>query len=331
MADEMTVNKIMGEYEEMRIEAANKRKKRIDEINGKFPRIEEIDKEIFRRGLDNVNNILKNPEKKDEYNGDFKENLKRLNDEKQKILTENNIPFDYDKYEYVCDMCHDTGYEPDGKRCKCFEQKLINEAYSMSNMADIIKSQNFDTFSFDYYSKKSQDGLISPYENMVKIYRNCKNFCENFDTETKGMVFYGPTGLGKTFLSGAVAKEVMDMGKTVIYLRAAKMFSVYEDYKFGRNTDRTLIDNIYNTDLLIIDDLGTEIQDKKNYSFLFDVVNERTANGKKIIISTNLEISEITKLYSMRFTSRLYENFMMYRFYGEDIRLQKFRKNAGLN
>ena len=139
------------------------------------------------------------------------------------------------------------------------------------------------------------------------------------------MVFYGPTGLGKTFLSGAVAKELMDRGKTVVYLRAARLFSVYEDYKFGRNTDKNVIDNIYNTDLLIIDDLGTEVQDKKNLSFLFDVVNERTANGKKIIISTNLEISEITKLYSMRFTSRLYEYFMMYRFYGEDIRIQKLK------
>ena len=325
MADETIVNRIMSEYENMRAAAAEKRKKRVDEVNKKFPRLGEIDKEIFRRGLDNVNNILKNPEKKDEYNKDFKENLERLEGEKQKIIDENNIPSDYDKYEYACDICGDTGYEPSGKRCKCFEQKLINEAYSMSNMADIIKSQNFDTFSFDYYSKESSDGLISPYENMVKIYNNCKSFCERFDTETKGMVFYGPTGLGKTFLSGAVAKELMDRGKTVVYLRAAKLFSVYEDYKFGRNTDKNVIDNIYNTDLLIIDDLGTEVQDKKNLSFLFDVVNERTANGKKIIISTNLEISEITKLYSMRFTSRLYEYFMMYRFYGEDIRIQKLK------
>ena len=326
VANEITVNRIMEEYEELRIKAANRRKSRIEEVYKNFPRIGEIDKEIQRRGLDNVNNILKNPEKKDEYNSDFKENLKRLNDEKKKIMKENNISDDYDKYEYKCGICSDTGYDESGRKCKCFKQKLINEAYSMSNMAEIIKTQNFDTFSLDYYSKQSEDGLISPYENMKKIYENCKRFCDNFDNETKGLVFYGPTGLGKTFLSGAIAKEIMDIGKTVVYLRATKLFSVYEDYKFGRSSESSVIDNIYNADLLIIDDLGTEPSNKNNISFLFDVVNERIAAGKKIIINTNLQISEITKMYSMRFTSRLYEYFMMYKFYGEDIRIQKLKK-----
>lgn len=327
MADEAVINKIMDEYEKLRTIAANERKKRIDEVNEKIPRIKEIDEEIFKRGLDNTNNILKNPQGADEYNKDFKENLVRLNNEKSKIINENNIPSDYNEYKYSCENCHDTGYDNEGRRCQCFKQKLINESYSMSNMAEIIKKQNFDTFSFNYYSKMPYENEISPYENMVKIYVKCKRFCENFENETKGLVFYGPTGLGKTFLSGAVAKEIMDSGKTVVYVRATKMFSLYEDYKFGRNTDKSIIDNMYNCDLLIIDDLGTEPVNKNNMSFLFDIVNERTAEGKKIIINTNLQISEITKIYSMRFTSRLYEYFMIYKFYGEDIRIQKLKED----
>lgn len=326
MADEKTLNKIMSEYEDLRINAANDRKRRIEEVNSHFPRIAEIDREIFKRGLDNTSNILKNPEKSSEYNSDFKKNLKRLTDEKNQIMRENNIPADYDKYKYVCSDCNDTGYDENGRKCKCFKQKLINEAYSMSNMAEIVKKQNFDTFSFDYYSKQTAENSMSPYENMVKIYNNCKRFCENFDNETKGLVFYGPTGLGKTFLSSAIAKELMDNGKTVVYVRATKLFSINEDYKFGRNTDKSVIDNIYNADLLIIDDLGTEPFNKNNLSFIFDVVNERTAEGKKIIINTNLPISEITQMYSMRFTSRLYEYFMLYKFFGEDIRIQKLRE-----
>lgn len=326
MADERLVNKIISEYEELRTNAANDRKRRIDEVYKKYPKIEEIDREIFKRGFENTNNILKNPEKKDEYNKDFKENLKRLNKEKHFIMEENNIIPDYDKYKYKCEMCADTGFLENGKKCVCFKQKLINAAYSMSNMEDIIKRQNFDTFSFDYYSKQSSDGLLSPYENMVKIYDNCKRFCNNFDNEIKGLVFYGSTGLGKTFLSSAIAKEIMDKGKTVVYVRASKLFSINEDYKFGRNADKTLIDNIYNADLLIIDDLGTEPNNKNNISFLFDVVNERNAKNKKMIINTNLQLGEITKAYSMRFTSRLYEYFNMYKFYGEDIRIQKFKR-----
>lgn len=325
MADERVINRIMSEYEELRMNAAQERKKRIDAVNKKYPRIGEIEKEIFKRGLENANNILKNPDNADDYNTGFKENLKRLNDEKSKIMAENNIPADYADYKYKCSVCSDTGFDEDGKKCVCFKQRLINEAYSMSNMSELIKKNNFSTFSLDCYSRESEDGLLSPYENMEKILNNCKRFCDNFDEEQKGLVFYGPTGLGKTFLSGAIMKEMIDKGKTVVYTRATKMFSLYEDYKFGRNTDKSVIDDIYNADLLIIDDLGTEPINKNNFSFLFDVINERAAEGRKIIINTNLQLSDITKIYSMRFTSRLYEYFMMYKFYGEDVRIKKFK------
>lgn len=327
MADEKIIDKIMIEYEELRTNAANERKRRIDEVNKRFPRIGEIDKEIFKRGMDNMNNIMKNPQKKDDFNKDFSENLKRLNDEKNRILSENNIPADYDEYKYSCEKCKDTGYEENGNKCQCFKQKLIDELYSMSNMGDIIKKQNFDTFSFDYYSKTAVNGK-SPFDNMVKIYNNCKSFCDNFDNETKGLIFIGMAGLGKTFLSSAIAKEIMDKGKIVIYVRATKLFSMYEDYKFGRNRDNSVIDNIYNCDLLIIDDLGTEAVNKNNVPFLFDVVNERFANNKKIIINTNLRMNEITKIYSSRFTSRLIEYFRVFQFFGDDIRLKMAKKGT---
>lgn len=328
MADEKILNKIMNEYDELRTRAANERRMSIERVNKKVPKIAEIDNEIFRRGLENTNNILKNPQKKDEYNNDFSKNLRRLEAEKRELLKKYNIPEDYDKYRYSCKNCNDTGYDSNGKKCTCFKQKLINEAYSMSNLANLVKKQNFETFSFDYYSKKPFENEKSPYENMVMIYNKCKTFCENFDNETKGIVFYGSTGLGKTFLSSAIAKELMDNGKIVVYVRATKMFALYEDYRYGRNADKSVIDNIYNADLLIIDDLGTESSNKNNTAFLFDVVNERIAENKKIIINTNLPFNEITNIYSFRFTSRLYENFNMYKFYGDDIRIQKMKNNV---
>lgn len=324
MADERIINKIMEEYENLRIIAAADKKKRVEKVYKMIPRIEEIDKEIFKRGNENMNNIFKNPDKKDEFNADFKENLKRLTDERVKILKQNGIDENFDKEVYSCEKCSDTGYE-NGVKCQCFKQKLINEAYSMSNMAEIIKKQNFETFSFDFYSKKAGENGISPYENMTKIYNNCKKFCENFDNEEKGIVFYGSTGLGKTFLSSAIAKELIEKGKIVVYTRATKMFSVYEDYKFGRSSDRSVIENMYSADLLIIDDLGTEPPNNNNISFLFEVINERISKNKKTIINTNLQINEITKIYSMRFTSRLYEYFMLYKFFGEDIRIKKLK------
>ena len=324
MADEKIINKIMSEYERLRTKAAEERQKRIALVHAKLPRIKEIENEINERGIKNVQNIMQNPEKKDEYNADFKSNLKRLTDEKNMILSENGIDTDFDKYKYECPICGDTGYDENGVRCACFKQKMINEAYAVSNMDKMIEEQNFGTLSLDWYSDEKKNG-ISPRENMVKIVNGSKRFCENFDSEDKSLFFFGGVGLGKTFMSCAVAKEIMDKGKTVLYIRATKLFTLYEDYRFGRNTDRSFLDNVYSCDLLIIDDLGTEPNINNSGSYLFDIVNERIASGKKMIINTNLNISDLNKMYTQRFTSRLYDSFYIYEFVGNDIRLEKLK------
>lgn len=316
------IDKILEEYEEYRTASEIQRKARISEIYKKIPRIEEIDKEIFKLGSENIQNIIKNPSNSEKINSEFKKRLKELENEKKAVLKENNIPKDYDKKTYRCELCKDTGFADDGKKCRCLKQRLINEAYSKSNLGDILSVQNFGTFSFDYYSKEKTDG-ISPFETMTAIYNRAKTFCENFDNEEKGLVFYGSTGLGKTFLSSCIAKEIIDSGKSVIYSRAARFFGMYEDYKFGRSDNKELIDEVYKCDLLIIDDLGTEAKNNMNLSFLFDVVSERTASGKKIIINTNFDLGEIAKNYSQRFTSRIFEFFIPCKFIGSDIRLQK--------
>ena len=325
MADEKTLNKIMAEYERLREKAAVERKRRIALVYEKLPHVKEIDMEITRRGGENVKNIFEHPERKEEFNADFKSNLNRLTDEKNKMLLENGIDVDFDKYKYECKICGDTGYDEDGKKCVCFKQKLINEAYAVSNMDKMVAEQNFDTFDIGYYSEAEKNG-ISPRENILKILSGCKRYCENFDSEDKSLLFYGGVGLGKTFMSCAVAKDVMDKGKTVLYIRASRLFTMYDDYRYGRNTDRAFLDNVYGCDLLIIDDLGTEMNGANNSSVLFDIVNERMSRGKKMIINTNLGLGELEKEYTPRFTSRLYENFYIYKFVGEDIRLQKLKK-----
>ena len=324
MADNEIVSKIFSEYEELRNKASNDRQRRIDEVYGKLPRIKEIDEEIYRAGFENMKNIMRSPEKSAEFNKKLKKNINSLQNEKNEILKKNNISSDYDEYKYNCDLCKDTGYTENGSRCVCYKQKLINELYNRSNLGEVLKKQNFGTFSFKYYSKEKIAGHEkSPYENMVMIYGQCKNLCDNFDSAEKGLLFYGSAGLGKTFLSSCIAKELIDNGKTVLYIRASKLFLMYEDYRFGRSYDKKMLDNIYNADLLIIDDLGTEPQNKNNFSFLFDVICDRASANKKIIINTNLSLNEIDKMYSKRFTSRIYEFFIPLKFYGSDIRIQK--------
>ncbi|MDD6483442.1 MAG: ATP-binding protein [Clostridiales bacterium] len=321
MADSASVNRILDEYGELKKEAAKKRRESMDFVYSHAPRIKEIDEKMNFLGMENVKKIIKEPLKSDEINKKYKEEIKKLEEEKSAILKKKGLPEDYKEYKYKCKICSDTGRTPQGKRCACFEQKLIAANYSASNLGDKLKEENFDNFSFDYYSKEKGNYPNSPYENMQRIYQRAKNFCDNFDNEYRNMLFYGAPGLGKTFLSSCIAKELIDKCKSVIYIRASKLFMISEDNRFGRNRDQ--INSLYESDLLIIDDLGTETVMKNNNSYLFDVVDERLMKKKSMIINTNLDISELTKIYTSRFTSRIMESFVICKLYGEDIRFKK--------
>lgn len=317
--------KIMDEYENMRSQKEDEKRARIAKIYGDFPEIEAIDREIYQAGAENVKNIIKSPEKADELNREYKNKFESLKNKRKKIIEKNGIDPQFDAVKYDCEKCSDTGFLPDGKRCGCFSQRLINYRYKRSNLSEILERENFDTFSFDYYSKENDGNKLSPYENMKKIYVRAKKFCENFNSEEKGLVFYGAAGLGKTFLSSCIAKALMDNGKTVVYLNAPRLFMLYESYRFNRLEDNSVINDIYSADLLIIDDLGTEPQNKNNISFLFDLLSDRLSNNRKMIISTNYNMNELTQMYSSRFTSRIYEYFLIYGFYGSDIRIEKLK------
>lgn len=319
------LTKIMNEYDHDRTVARLDREKRVEEVHEKFPEIMEIEKEINRLGVENFGNIIKNPEKSKEINESFEKNLKELNDKKKKILKENNIPLDYNEVRYKCEKCLDTGYE-DTKKCSCFIQKLIKIRYKISNMETILK--DFEEFSFDFYSDKIDGNGMSERENIQDIYNRAVEFSKS--SEGKSMLFYGNCGTGKTFLSSCVAKAMMDKGYSVIYMTASGIVEKYEEYKYGKGDyDRDIIDMFYDTDLLIIDDLGTEAQNAVSMQFIFELINKRILNGKKMIISTNLSVKDIIARYTARIGSRLYENFEILNFRGRDIRIQQLERNVG--
>lgn len=321
---ENALTKIMNEYDEDRTYARAQREKRVAEVNEKYPQISEIEKEINRLGIENFGNIIKNPEKSKEINENFQKKLEELKEKKNKILSENNIPADYDQIKYKCEKCLDTGYE-DTKKCSCFLNKIIKMRYKISNMEPMLR--DFEDFSFDYYSDKKDKEDMSERENIKDIVKSAISFSNK--KEGKSMLFYGACGTGKTFLSSCVAKKMMDNGYSVIYMTASAIIEKYEEYKFGKGNisdGKEIIDLLYEADLLIIDDLGTEAQSSVSLQFLFELINNRILNNKKMIISTNLNMSEITKRYTPRIASRIYESFKILNFRGRDIRIQKLEK-----
>lgn len=314
---------ILSDYEEMRTKAAAECEKRKAGIYEKFPEVLEFSKKINILGLENTKRIFKNPEKAEEYNREFKKELEALLKERDEFYNKNNIDPHFDKKVYSCELCSDTGYQKNGEICRCFKEKIAEKTYMVSSLGKTMQGMSFDNFSLEYYSDKKQ-GDFCERENMEYILGSAKDFCENFDSAKRSILFYGAPGLGKTFISVSIARDLLAKGRTVTYISAARLFSAYEDYKFGREEkNEEFFNDLYNSDLLIIDDLGTEFISKASVSFLFELVNERIINGKKVIINTNLTPEALEKEYSVRFMSRVFEHFDVFRFYGKDIRIQK--------
>lgn len=325
--DNEIFNIIISDYENQRAKNKREREERVKEVYKKYPEIKEIDEKIAETGNNSLREIFKNPDNS-LIKEDMKNKFKILKERKKQILEKNNIPEDFDKERYRCGLCKDTGHIEGNGRCTCFKQQMINYLYKQSNMNELLKTHNFENFNINYYSKKKTDGMsVSPYENIKNIKSFCENFIQSFEKEGKSLAFYGDTGLGKTFMSGCIAKALMDKGKTVLYIRASKIFKMFDDEKFGRISDD--MDLVYKCDLLIIDDLGTEAFSKNNNSYILDLINERTSLGKKMIISTNLDYKGLEEKYTKRFTSRILENFDFIYFFGEDIRrIKLFNKNS---
>lgn len=327
-------SKIMADYSQKRSFAESQRDRNVAEIYLKFPELKDIDKKITMAGIENMGKILNDRDNAEKYNRELDETISELKEERKEYLRLNDIDFDFDKPKYFCNICCDTGYV-DGKKCTCLKQQLIDYAYDISNMRVLTEKQTFDKFDFSYYGDNKVSNInMTERENIEDIVNIAVEFCKN-PYNSKNLLFYGAPGLGKTYISSAVAKEMLDKGYTVIYSSASRLFASYDDYRFGRMSDtedfEDMLKLVYDADLLIIDDLGVEMHGSSSFQFLFDLINERLLANKRMIISTNLSMEEISKVYTARITSRLFENFHCLRFAGKDIRTQKLiRKKKGL-
>jgi DNA replication protein DnaC len=174
----------------------------------------------------------------------------------------------------------------------------------------------------EYYStKRIGEEPESPRKNMEKTLSKAMNFIRNFSTINENILFYGSSGTGKTFLTHCIAKELLDKGNFVVYRTADELIQNLKAIRFENNT--TLEDLLIDCDLLVIDDLGTEQINDFSKMELFNLLNKRILKQKKMLVSTNYSLKELMGLYSERITSRLFGNFNICKFYGEDIRVTK--------
>lgn len=315
---------ILNAFQRKRLENSNITAARKNEIYEAIPKIKEIDDEIASSSLEaarcRIKNVPVNMEEITKHNN-------RLISEKRHLLVSHGYPEDYLKPVYDCPICKDTGYV-DGKQCVCLKQKVIDELYNQSTIKQILEKENFSTFSLEYYSREN-DGIHkhTPYENASNVLEKCKAFTEDFESKRPGVLIYGETGLGKTFLSNCIAKALLDKGHTVLYLTSINLFeNILSDIIIGNTKEKDrlmLYDYIYNCELLIIDDLGTEILNTFVNSQLFEIINIRNSKSLSTLISTNLNMHELSERYTERIMSRIVADFAVFQLYGSNIRYAK--------
>ncbi len=322
-------DQIKKKYDERRLFHTNILQSRKKEIMDKLPEYRKADEKAITISMEYGRKLFSSDKDSEEYktiNYKYHEEMMDIRLLKKKILTEAGYPYDYLELEYDCALCRDTGYDEDNNKCSCFRQMEIEYLYDLSHIRDYISFNNFSTLSYEYYK---EDDLKS-FEYAVTT---SKNFINNFNSDYRNLIFYGTVGTGKSFLSGCIAKELIDKGSEVVYFGAIQLFQLISTYTYDK--DKSLLSELYKTlfscDLLIIDDLGSEMSNEFTNTHLFDILNERIIRQKSIIISTNLALEKIRDKYSDRIFSRIYLNFELIKLSGKDIRLQKrlsqFAKN----
>ena len=319
---------VMRMYDDIHTHNVAIQNSRYNEVIELCPQYQTIEDEIIALSMKEAVRRIGN-NSSDTDTDEFSSHLKALIDKKIKLLASIGKPADYLEDIYTCKKCHDTGYV-NGTRCSCFKKKAIDLIYHDSNLKNITANENFSTFSFDWYDKTTIDSAtgLTPYNNIRKVYDICQSFVKTFDTEFSNLLLLGESGVGKTFLSNCIAKELLDSYHSVIYLTAIELFKCFENSDFNKGEDVEYQDVSYfiDCDLLIIDDLGTESYNSYTISKLFYVINERILRRKSVIISTNLSMPQLENTYSERIFSRLISAYTILRIFCEDIRVQQATK-----
>jgi len=312
---------ILETYDKIRDAESKALKLRKAEIAEKYPEIIDVDNEIQKLSLKMSLAVLKSSGNENTLNT-FKEAITDLRVRKCEMLVERGYDPEYINLHYRCNKCKDTGFIGPTK-CSCYKKKIIKLYYKNSELENTIRYNNFNNFDLNLFSShKIGEEKYSPRKNMENILEYIlKEYIPNFPSISTNLLFYGNPGSGKTYLSYCISKAILDKGFLVVYKTSDELIKNLRDVRFNNDTNMESL--LLDCDLLIIDDLGAEHLNEFSITELFNIINKRILNKKKMLISTNLTLPSITKQYSERIASRLIGDFKLCKFYSEDIRIKK--------
>lgn len=310
--------KIREQYDQKRLLAKNKAEDRKLYLHSISPEARELDRalseiglRIFKTGCEGGENVKERIEK-------IRREHEDMLSAKKKLLRSLSLPEDYTEIKYECEDCLDTGFV-DTKMCKCMKRALILEGFRSSGLGSLIEKQSFENFSLDYYEG----------EDRVRMQRNLdaiRDYAESFGEGSGNLLLMGGTGLGKTHLSTAMARTLIENANDVVYESAQNIISDFESDRFRHGYDRgdeNASAKYFDCDLLIIDDLGVEVINSFSISCIYNLLNTRINKGRATVISTNMTPSILRSRYDDRITSRLLGEFSVLLFSGTDVRSKK--------
>ncbi len=320
------IKKAYDELSKRRDSAAAVQNSRVEEIKRSYPEIYSVYEEILST-KDRLSEVILS------RSGDVRGAIERIREGNlalqkrlRELLSGFGYPEDYLDRHYSCPICRDLGVK-DGNRCECVTALLDKYAVEEMNRLCSIKLGSFADFDLSYYPERYQYGgsTYNPREIAENHLRYCMEYAKKFPDGCPSLFMLGHTGLGKTFLSGCVARELQQRGFSVAFDLAQNYLHEIEKEHFGRS-DGDTVSVLMNADLVILDDLGSELPSNFNAAALYNIINPRLNAGKPIIVSSNLSIEGLSARYDDRIMSRLMGMFKTLRFIGEDIRQIKRRQ-----
>ena len=317
-----------AELEQRRADNRAEERRRLESVYARAPEIEQMDRRLRRQMSELVRLTLSHaPDLQARLEALKHDNLE-LQAERAERLTALGLPINYLDEIVTCPICRDSGNDG-GRPCRCLKE-LYNRALT-KELSRLLRrgDESFERFDLTLYDDQPLPGSgVAPREAMALVYQSCKKFADSFPDVRANLLFQGGTGLGKTYLSACIARAVADRGYSVCYDSAASALEAFETQKFSRDPEQAeaaaaRVRRMLDCDLMILDDLGTEMNSSVTVSALYTLINDRLTAGKKTVISTNCTDEELQRRYTPAILSRLKGEFLRLPFVGRDIRLKK--------
>ncbi len=315
-------NRIMLQYSQWQVQRRHEIDRRRKELYAREPGVMEIEAKIRRLAIDEAGRRI--AQGSSESDSDIPQLISELRRQKASLIRNAGFDEDYLDVGYHCPDCKDTGYLEDGSRCHCLIQYSLELAYD--SHTDLLSGLSLSDFSLQYYPTDTYDEASgkSPYDLANTALQKSRTFVDEFDTTFDNLLLIGKTGTGKTHLSCCIGSELLESGHSVVYLTSFELFSLMKKQMLSRDyAPADSYDRLFGCDLLIIDDLGTELANSMTISQLFELINERIRRRASTVISTNLDFNGLGATYTERLVSRFVGYYSVLNLMGPDIRIQK--------